>query len=366
MYVFALCFAFHVTTDIAIAKKTKKTKKKKKKKEKNRKKNKREKKEKIEAPTEATIAPTATITPTAPKKIEKQKIQETQVLTPKQTSEKLQDKIDNEENIFSEDDRDDEEARVSRKSRKPFSITIAGSPVAYYTLNKYNPQQFLISARELHAAGLNAPCKISEIIYANNNTCVKIGATTKKKLISLLKTHITTEEQPFYWDGHRNIVIEIENNNQTYSQRPVIKLSGLYTKSKAVTIMHIHNAKTNNSLWGITDKNYLYRWTGTQWVKQKTKGAPRLKSITAAPNGLMYALNTNGKLYTAVDASDDTSEPIIWDAYPLEKTDIELDQITLSGNILFALDCTNKNLYQLEGSHWKHIRTFASRAISLH
>lgn len=160
------------------------------------------------------------------------------------------------------------------------NFTITGTPNPFYTTWWGSKNQFLIKASELTALGYSAG-SIQEVIFdvaANNgldlnNFEIKIGQTNLNDLTATFQTGLTTVytasgttvlsaigekvfelDDPFYWDGTSNLIIETCFNNNNWSGgNSVVGTQSL--GFAASTYQYADNANVCSQTSGYTSQN---------------------------------------------------------------------------------------------------------------
>lgn len=293
--------------------------------------------------------------------------------------------------------------------------TLVNAPTEYPTPYSTISQQYLLRANELHAAGIetSAFIKLSFDVCQTSfelnpsykglaNMVIKMGHTAVNELTTFqenLSTYYSAflfaEKtgwndhsflKPFYWDGVRNIVIEINAQNyatpaqvsvnqsltdfvssitqetpdlEHYYQRPNIKITTITSK-----ISQPHRVETPHTFspasqpdhhWALGSDNILYYWDNKMWhpiINEKFSNA--IDFVSVPSKRLVYCLNEYGQLFTGLDHGSNTQ----WEAFP---TDLTFAELKLSGNAnITGLTQNRRDVYQLKDGYWKFIKSYTN------
>ncbi|MBX9830689.1 hypothetical protein K2X40_01945 [Candidatus Babeliales bacterium] len=317
-----------------------------------------------------------------------------------------------EEYVFGEPTR----ARRATFKQETFYIggdSVINAPNELPTPYSTTRQQYLVRASELHAAGIETSAfiklsfDVGQTSFALDSTykglanmSIKIGHTHAPELTDFepdIPTYYTTilyaEKigwndhaffQPFYWDGVRNVIIEVTaqahgtpgragvnqsltdfvasiaqgtDDTDHYFQRPNIKITAIASQlnrpMRITTPLTFFPAQQAGHRWALGQDRTLYYWNDKIWQPLNNEDIETVVDFAAINNnGLVYCLNDRGQLFFARDSGTTTQ----WQPFATELTFAEL---SLSNKeTLFGLAHNRRDMYQLDGTHWNFIRSF--------
>ncbi|MBY0353308.1 hypothetical protein K2W90_02985 [Candidatus Babeliales bacterium] len=317
-----------------------------------------------------------------------------------------------EEYVFGEPTR----ARRATFKQETFYIggdSLVNTPNELPTPYSTSRQQYLIRANELRAAGIETSAfiklsfDVGQTSFALDsaykglaNLTIKIGHTHASELTNFeqnLPTHYSTilyaEKigwndhaffQPFYWDGVRNVIIEINaqahgtpggagvnqsltdfvasiaqgaDDTDHYFQRPNIKITAIASQlnrpMRITTPLTFFAAQKAGHRWALGQDNTLYYWNDKIWQPINNETIETIVDFVAMNNaGQIYCLNERGQLFFAHDQGTTT----LWQPFA---TDLTFAELSLSDQeTLFGLAHNRRDMYQLDGTHWNFIRSF--------
>ena len=288
-----------------------------------------------------------------------------------------------------------------------------GFPTGYANYHQNTTQQFLIRASELHEAGFTGsssidalsfyvehPTKIFFKYYKGIGTyTISIGHSMQSELQSeernLTQVHTVKDfieqphwnrhefSQPFYWDGYRNIIVEVtcsadkhsanasvqqsstpfsssllrlagNTSISTSKQRPTIRLSLAGNAHEPLVITRGALDTENNNFYGVSNKGHILLWEDDTWNEIPSKVVGHIRDIVLLSTGALCALTSTNELFIKA------APTAPWHKHKAHKAPVTLAKIGKGhdSDVILGLDESHQNMYQLEAQGWKHIVGF--------